>query len=285
MINYYHFIGINKKKNDENDSKIIIIKIILLFLFNYFSIKNYFQIQIILTTKIGKQYKKNNTFIKNDLLSIKGRTYIDIDNLYYLYEKNIDFSNFTTDIKTIAFYSPEFFYKENLNNQSYILNAKSKYKGHNQPRKPLDDESYLLNGTSSYLEIIQKQVKLAKSHGIYGFAIYYYWSIDKIFFEKPLKIILENKNIDFPFFLVWKNKNYSNNNIFNMTLESNKFIDDIKLYIIDVRYIKINEKPVIGIYGNYKDNIYKNIIENWRKKSNEYGIGEIYILINLNDFI
>ena len=243
--------------------------------------------------------KKNNTFILNEKNTTKyikankvdyNRTilnenfsiYVDIDNLFSLYENNIDFSNHSNIIKCLAFYSPEFFYKEKW---IHINNAKSLFKGHNQPRKPYIENKELIYGNYSDLDIIVNDIKLAKSHGIYGFAIYYYWSYDKILFGKPLELYFENKNIiDFPFILVWKNNNDSNIININSNDYSYKFFEDIKKYIIDTRYIKINEKPVIAIYDNYNNDNLKYIIKNLREKCIQKQIGEIYIIINLENY-
>ena len=53
-------------------------------------------------------------------------------------------------------------------------------KGYNQPRNP-NEKRYLGFYYLSDLNIIKKQVDLAKSHGIYGFAIYYYLFSGKVF--------------------------------------------------------------------------------------------------------
>ena len=66
--------------------------------------------------------------------------------------------------------------------------------------------------------------------------------------------------------------------------DSEQFIKDIKKYIIDERYIKINKKPVIGIYYYYNINNLTKTINIWRNKSREYGIDEIYILINILNY-
>ena len=63
------------------------------------------------------------------------------------------------------------------------------------------------------------------------------------------------------------------------------FIKDIKKYLIDQRYIKIKEKPVLGIYEPNKIPNLKNTINIWRKKSIEFGIGELFILICINENI
>ena len=226
--------------------------------------------------------------------------YIDIDNKFILYENNIDFSNYSSDIKPIAVYSPKCYQindnygkiEQIFNEWDLIRNAKSLFKGHHQPRKPGDEIEYLGYYNLIDSEIIKRQVKLAKIHGIFGFAIYYYWLSKKTLFEKPLKIYLENKDINFPFLLVWKNVNCSellnSINIFNNLQfndkDSEQFIKDIKKYITDERYIKINQKPVIGIYDYYNINYLNKTINIWRNKSREYGIGEIYIFINLINY-
>ena len=229
----------------------------------------------------------NNNIIEKNLSNFKGYFEINIDN-QYLYEDNIDFSNYESEFKVIAFYSPKFILTNDTpynseNEWSYVRNAKPLFGSHNQPRKPGDEINYLGYYNISDPKIIKKQVELAKSHGIFGFGIYYYWLTGKIYYENLLDIYLNNKDIEFPFFLIWKNDNYSKNDI-NIVKDSELFIKEIKKYINDSRYIKINEKPVIGINKVLEIKNYKDMIRIWREKALEYGIGEIYILINLNNY-
>jgi hypothetical protein len=239
-----------------------------------------------------EQYIRSITFIDNktieqNISNFTGYLEINIDN-QYLYEGNIDFSNYTSELKVIAFYSPKFILTNDTPNNSknewsYVINAKPLFGSHNQPRKPGDELNYLGYYNISGPEIIKKQIELAKSHGIFGFAIYYYWSSGKIFYENVLDIYLNNKDIDFPFFLIWKNGNYSKNDL-NIIKDSECFIKDIMKYLNDSRYIKINEKPVVGINQVLKIQTYKDMIRIWREKAREYQIGDIYILINLNNY-
>ena len=53
---------------------------------------------------------------------------------------------------------------------------------------------------------------------------------------------------------------------------------------MDTRYIRINGKPVIGIYEPLKINNLNFTIRIWRAKAKEFDIGDIYILINLNNY-
>ena len=143
------------------------------------------------------------------------------------------------------------------------------------------------------LEVIQKQINLAKSHGIYGFGIYYYWFSGRRLLETPLDLFLNNKNLDFKFLLIWANENWTRrwnglNKKILIKQEYNdndpiNFIIDIKKYLIDKRYIKINQKPIIGLYEPKNIPNLEKIISQWREESINLGIGEIFILVTLNN--
>jgi len=191
---------------------------------------------------------------------------LEINNEIRLFEKNIDFSNFTTDIKAIALYLPQFhLIKENnkwwgmgFTEWYNVRNAKPLYNDHHQPRIPGDNIQYLGYYDLTDEETIKKQVELAKAHGIYGFGIYYYWFSGKRLLEKPLDIFLNSKELEFKFLLIWANEDwtrrwngYEGKILIKQEYKENdaiNFIKDIKKYIIDERYIKINNKPIIGLY-------------------------------------
>ena len=226
--------------------------------------------------------------------------YIEIDNEIKLYEKNINYSNFETDIKTIALYLPQF-HSTKQNDEWWgigftewynVRKAKPLYSMHHQPRIPGDNIQYLGYYDLTDLEVIKKQVELAKSHGIYGFGIYYYWFSGKRLLEKPLDLFLNNKDIDFKFLLIWANEDwtrrwngYEGKILIKQEYKKNDpydFIKDIKKYIIDERYIKINSKPILGIYEPKKIPNLSSTISIWREESKNMGIGELYIIACLN---
>ena len=248
-------------KNTSNNSIINYIKIITIFLIWSSFIFNYYY---------NKKINNNNSLF---------------------YENNIDFFKYLTDIKAIAIYLPNFYsinetyyYSCKYYNTLFFLNkVKPIYEGHHQPR--ILDKKYIKNYNLKI--VINKQIKLAKSHGIYGFAIYYYWFSGKTLFDKPLNTIYKNKK-SFHYMLIWKNEKVINEN--NETLleekyeenDSEKFIKDIKKYLIDKLYIRTNGKPIIGIY-NIKaiPNLRKTILK-MRQKAREFEIGEIFIISCLN---
>ena len=293
--NSYQLIQINNL-NDKMNLNYKFLFILLVFTIFFFP-KNCHTIQK-KNIPFSINYTRNISNNKNNYkINNKTIIYIDIDNKYPFFEKDINFSNYSTDIKVIAFYSLKYclnlekdlLYEQNHNEWLFVKNAKSLLEAHNQPRIPLNDSDYLGYYNLCEPNIILKQIKLAKNHGIYGFAIYYYWFQGKIMFEKPLNIYIRNKEIDFPFFLIWKNLNcsklnYTKNNFKCKKDNHDKFIKDIKKYIIDNRYIRINEKPIIGINDPLQIENLIETIKIWREKAKEYGIGEIYIIMNLNDY-
>lgn len=208
------------------------------------------------------------------------------------YQSDEDYSDLKTDIKALAFYLPQFHrFKENdewwgkgFMEWTNTKKAKPHFEGHYQPREPHDDIGYY---TLDNIETIKKQVELAKRHGIYGFCFYYYWFSGKRLMEKPVDLLLEHPEIDFPFCLCWANENWSrtwdgsDNDILikqNYSKDDHfKFINDIKKYINDKRYIKVDGKPIILIYNPTQIPDLEDLIKDWRKCALEIGIGELLI--------
>ena len=231
--------------------------------------------------------------------SIKAKIEVDADNIFNTttYENNTDFTKYLNfmKVKTIALYHPIF---QIVNSESNYINeweniksAEPLYTGHHQPRIPDTNEFDLGYYDTSDPKVIKKQVKLAKSHGIYGFGIYYYWFSGKILFQKAINIFLENQDIDFPFFLIWKNENLEikgNKFTEGITIEQEykendyeNFIIDIKKYLVSKKYIKIQGKPLVGIFNPFDFYNTKNILRRMRDKAKEIQIGEIFLLATL----
>ena len=190
-------------------------------------------------------------FFCRNYFILKSKTEIIIDNkLNFTKEDNINFSKYKTNINAIALYYPEIY----LNSETNILN---------------DNE--IINN-------IKEQITLAKNHGIYGFAFYYFFSPEKNVLNIPLDIIILNPDLNINFFLIWET------NIFfgeKNTKEKNitKFYNNINKYINDTRYIKFNNRYVIGINN---DDINKNDIELLRLKFKENNLNDIFIISSAN---
>ena len=168
-----------------------------------------------------------------------------------------------------------------------VKNSKPLFKGHQQPRIPYCNNYYDL----SEVNTIRKQAELAIKYGIYGFGIYHYWfSSEQILLDKPVQILRDNPLINIHYFFVWDNGNwkrtwsnlkfsnawaplYDTGNKDSAILaelkyggeeEWKKHFDYLLPYFKDDRYIKIDGKPLFGIFNQDNNSaVLKNIIKYW----------------------
>lgn len=208
------------------------------------------------------------------------------------YQDNIDFSDQNTDVKMLAFYLPQYhtfpendeWWGKGFTEWTNVRSGDSRFEGHYQPRVPHTDIGYY---DLSDIEVMRKQAILAKQHGIYGFCFYYYWFSGKRLMEKPVDMLLEHPEIDLPFCLCWANENWTrawdgqNKNVLIAQDYSEdddiRFMKDLKKYIDDERYIRINGKPLVMVYnpGQIPD-CHKSFAK-WREVAKEIGLGDILI--------
>jgi hypothetical protein len=212
------------------------------------------------------------------------------------FEDNIDFTKYSTKIKPIAIYYSNIYYikfnyfsiNNNFNIFNFFRNIKSNTKSKDYFQKIKEgDKKYLYNYNYAYRELLKRQINLAKSQGVYGFAFYYYWFSGKTIFDIPLRII-SKLNINFSFMLIWKNENIINSKkeiVIKEKYNNNyakKFILDIKKYLLNDKYIRIEGRPVIGLYNPKNIKNLKEIILIWRKTAKKYNI-HIYIISAVNE--
>ena len=159
-----------------------------------------------------------------------------------------------------------------------VKKAKKQFTGHNQPRIPLDENYYSLD---DYLSI-KWQADMAKKYGIYGFGIYHYWfSTEQKLLTKPAELLLAHDEIDINYCFIWDNHSWVNKTWKNIGFtnqwapqfegENSKdgilaelkygtkndwkiHYEYLKGFFIDNRYIKIDNKPVFGIFAPNNDN-------------------------------
>ena len=208
------------------------------------------------------------------------------------FESDKDFSEFDTDIKAIAFYLPQFhtfpendrWWGKGFTEWTNVKKAGPLFDDHYQPRIPSKDIGYY---DLSEVSALRQQAALAKRHGIYGFGVYCYWFSGKQLMGKPIDLLLSNPDIDFPFFLIWANENWTrtwdelDQNVLikqdYTDADPEQFILDIKKYIDDERYIRSDGKPIIGIYAPQSIPKVRDVINTWRETARGCGIGEIVI--------
>jgi hypothetical protein len=118
--------------------------------------------------------------------------------------------------------------------------------------------------------------KLAIRNNIYGFCYNYNWSSNKNSNEFMDKL-LQDDEPNIPFMVCWKNDTTDVDHVEHFKYLLNLFSH--------VKYIKINNKPVIVIndinYHNHEDIV--TIINLWSVLAKEHGLDGIYVMMNLID--
>lgn len=218
-------------------------------------------------------------FNNNNLFNCKNVVELDNEINNNWYEKNEEYKNYE-GIKIFCIYYPEYsFYKStnvNSNNTSKLffnINIRDFF--------TINSNSFENQTIIDKRELnisIKYQIQLAKSHGITGFGMIYYFNG---IYHKFKELIEEITNSCFPFFLIMKRyyKGFNKHN--NIITEENNSQKDfyqnveyIKEYMKSKYYININNKPLLGIWQSVNNSFILNI----RKLLKEMGNKEVYII-------
>ncbi len=166
-----------------------------------------------------------------------------------------------------------------------VKGATANFKGHLQPRIPLNHNYYDL----SNVETIKWQVNLANKYKINGFCIYHYFSNGKLQMNKPAEILLENKDIDIEYFFSWANHDFAKQwfNGDGHILRKQEYGDReiwiehyyyLAQFFKDDRYLKINGKPVFMIYNVFHIRCFNEMMKLWDELSKKDGFPGLYII-------
>lgn len=153
-----------------------------------------------------------------------------------------------------------------------IVRGQPRYRGHQQPRVPEQLGFYDLND----INVLKKQVLLARAAGVHGFCFYYYNFNGRRILEKPIESFLGERSIDFPFCLMWANENWTRTwDGFDRSvlLQQNyrkadeaAFLADIARHFADPRYIRVDGRPLFFIYRPGQIPQAKERIKEWREQ-------------------
>ena len=203
------------------------------------------------------------TFLIEFVLVIDINKVIKIDNLINesFYQENQNFTKFNQKYKTIALYYPN--YNIHVNNHYY------------KTKKDIINNN-----------LLKEQVKLAKSHGVYGFGIIFNWLNQPCFNETILNLFANINKLNFSFCLILskESKNELENN--HLNLECNKknlynCFDFSKPYFFADNYIKCRGKFVIGILRS--PYFSSKLIDDIREYEFENGLNKFFIISIHND--
>ena len=199
-------------------------------------------------------------------------------------------------MKIIAFYLPQFhdipendeWWGKGFTEWVNVKKARPLYKGHEQPRIPLNNNYY--NLLDDKVKIWQ--AKLAKEYGVYGFCYYHYWFGGKLLLEKPMEQMLENPNIDIPFCISWANEPWTKAWInekkvlipqfYGGKKEWKEHFDYLLKFFKDSRYIKEEGKPLLVIYRAEVIEHLNEMLDYWSELAKENGFnGMVYAYQNI----
>jgi len=191
-------------------------------------------------------------------------------------------------MKIIPLYLPQFhtipendeWWGKGFTEWSNVKGAKPLFKGHNQPRVPLNENYYDL----SKIDTLKWQCKIAREHGIYGFAMYHYWFNGHMLLEKPMEMLLEHPEIDINYCISWANHDWTDawkaKDNAPKTLIAHDFDDEedwvthfnyMLRFFKDPRYMKEDNKPILIIYIPNLIPKLNKLLDKWTDMAKENG--------------
>ncbi|WP_105142551.1 glycoside hydrolase family 99-like domain-containing protein [Streptococcus suis] len=194
-------------------------------------------------------------------------------------------------MRPIAFYLPQFhaipendeWWGEGFTEWTNMKAATPLFDGHLQPRIPLDNNYYNLLDEKT----MEWQVELAKKYGLYGFCFYHYWFNGHMLLEKPMEMMLNNPNINFPYMISWANEPWTNAwkadgnektliaQHYGREKEWKQHFEYLLQFFKDKNYIVENNKPMLLIYRPEIIECLNEMLDYWNELAIEAGFSGI----------
>lgn len=194
-------------------------------------------------------------------------------------------------MKIIAFYLPQFhtipendeWWGKGFTEWTNMRAAKPLFDNHYQPRIPLNNNYYNLLDRN----VIKWQTSLAEKYGVYGFCIYHYWFDGHMLLEKPMEIMLNDDDIQFPYCICWANEPWTNawksdgntktliNQRYGGKKEWKEHFDYLLKFFKDPNYIKEDNMPLFVIYRPEIFDCLNEMIDYWQDLAKEAGFNGI----------
>lgn len=199
-------------------------------------------------------------------------------------------------MKLLALYLPQFhrtpendkWWGEGYTEWTAVKNAKPMYRGHQQPKAPLNDNYYDLSDETG--AVWKWQADLANKYGVYGFCIYHYWlGNGNQLLQKPMEILLNHPEIDINYCVCWANHDWTRawygvpedilcKQEYGDEQEWRRHFDYLARFFVDKRYIKVNNKPVVCIYRTEDIKPLSDMRIKWDEWAKEIGYDGVYLV-------
>ena len=194
--------------------------------------------------------------------------------------------------KVLAFYLPQFhqtpendaWWGTGFTDWVNVDRARPLYEGHRQPVEPGELGRYDLSDP----DVMRRQAALAAGYGVDGFVMHHYWFDGRPLLDTPLRNLLEDPTIEFPFALCWANENWTrrwdgldSDVLIGQSYGdgwADQFYDDILPALGDERYLRVDGRPLLVLYriGHMKDAC--AAVERWKERARSDGLGGLHVL-------
>jgi hypothetical protein len=166
------------------------------------------------------------------------------------------------DLKIIAYHLPQFhpiaensqWWGAGFTEWRNVARARPLFWGHQQPNIPGELGFYDLRLHETRVE----QAELAAWAGIDAFCYYHYWFAGKLLLERPLELLLAEKQPTFPFCLCWANHDWTghwagtNEMLIQQTYpgvdDHRRHYEYLRRFFDDPRYLRIGGRPMLAIH-------------------------------------
>lgn len=193
--------------------------------------------------------------------------------------------------RAVAYYLPQYhpftennaWWGEGFTEWTNVAKARPMFLGHNQPLLPSDLGFYDLRLD----EVRERQTELANGVGIGAFMYYYYWFSGTKLMDMPIER-LHQSDLDQPFCIMWANENWtrrwdgaSKHVLIAQEYEkvpAEQFIEDVMHLLKDRRYVRVDGGALLAVYRIAQMPDYPKVLEHWRKRAREEGVGELHIV-------
>jgi glycosyltransferase involved in cell wall biosynthesis/peptidoglycan hydrolase CwlO-like protein len=172
------------------------------------------------------------------------------------YESDIRFGEINSDIKLLALYvSPQW---------DKLRNARLASKG-NAPSLLPDEQLGFYDPLDS--SVLDKQARLAKAHGVYGFCFELQGDTNSVVASHPLNVFLDHKDIDIHFCI-------------KISLHTQGCVEYLAAAVTDTRYVLIDRRPVVVVEfsGDAGDNA--DVLRDLRVELAKLGVNA-YLIVQL----
>lgn len=203
--------------------------------------------------------------------------------------------------KIIAIHLPQFhtipendeWWGQGFTEWTNVKKARPLYKGHIQPRIPLN-----YNGEKAYYDLSKRshllaQMQLAANYGIDGFCFYHYWFNGRTLLEKPIEMLLREKQLPLDFMLCWANEPWTRtwdgehgadqvlvDQHYGGEAEWESHVQYLLPFFRRDEYMKVDGRPVLCIYNPRDIICRKDMITFINNRLSEYGFSDGCYIVN-----